>query len=168
MNNFLVPTNYTEIIEKIETPYLKKDPLIANVGDSVKIGILIKEGNKERTQYYEGIIIGQKNSSINKTIIVRRVLQGIGMERIFLVHSPKIVSFKLTKFLNASVAPECFVLNKLNKIIYSGRIDDQYFSPGRKRQVITSRDLDAAISNLVLGKIQLTQTTKAIGCIINY
>ena len=77
-------------------------------------------------------------------------------------------SFKLTKFLNASVAPECFVLNKFNKIIYSGRIDDQYFSPGRKRQVITSRDLDAAISNLVLGKIQLTQTTKAIGCIINY
>jgi large subunit ribosomal protein L19 len=98
MNNFLVPTNYTEIIEKIETPYLKKDPLIANVGDSVKIGILIKEGNKERTQYYEGIIIAQKNSSVNKTIIVRRVLQGIGMERIFLVHSPKIVSFKLTKF----------------------------------------------------------------------
>ena len=77
-------------------------------------------------------------------------------------------SFKLTKFLNATVAPESFVLNKYNKIIYSGRIDDQYFSPGRKRQVITSHDLDAAISNLVSGKIQLVQTTKAIGCIINY
>lgn len=77
-------------------------------------------------------------------------------------------SFKLTKFLNATVAPECFVLNKFNKIIYSGRIDDQYFSPGRKRQVVTAHDLDAAILNLVSGKIQLTKTTKAIGCIINY
>ena len=115
MNNFLVPTNYTEIIEKIETPYLKKDPLIANVGDSVKIGILIKEGNKERTQYYEGIIIGQKNSSINKTIIVRRVLQGIGMERIFLVHSPKIVSFKLTKFAEVRRAKLYYLRNLSGK-----------------------------------------------------
>lgn len=77
-------------------------------------------------------------------------------------------TFKLTKFLNATIAPECFVLNKFNKIVYNGRIDDQYFSPGRKRQVITAHDLDAAISNLVSGKIQLTKMTKAIGCIINY
>ena len=98
MNDFLVPKNYTEIMKNIETPYLKQNPLIVNVGDSIKIGILIKEGNKERTQYYDGIIIAQKNSSVNKTIIVRRVLQGIGMERIFLIHSPKIVSFKLTKY----------------------------------------------------------------------
>jgi len=97
MNDFLAQKNYTEIIKSIEAPFLKKEPLNVNVGDSIKIGLLIKEGNKERTQYYEGIIIAQKNSSINKTIIVRRVLQGIGMERIFLIHSPKIVSFKLTK-----------------------------------------------------------------------
>ena len=97
MTDFVIPKNYTKLIKDVETPFLKEAPINANVGDSIKLGFLIKEGNKERTQYYDGVIIAQKNSSVNKTIIVRRVLQGIGIERIFLIHSPKIVSFKLTK-----------------------------------------------------------------------
>jgi len=97
MTDFVIPKNYTKLMKDVETPFLKTTPIDAKVGDSIKIGFLIKEGNKERTQYYDGVIIAQKNSSINKTIIVRRVLQGIGIERIFLIHSPKIVSFKLTK-----------------------------------------------------------------------
>ena len=67
------------------------------VGDNVKLGVLIKEGNKERIQYYEGIIIAQKNSGISKTITVRRILQGIGIERIFLIHSPKLISIQVLK-----------------------------------------------------------------------
>jgi large subunit ribosomal protein L19 len=55
------------------------------IGDNVKIGVKIIEG-KERVQFYEGTIIG-KNSSINTTITVRKVMQGIGIERVFLIHS---------------------------------------------------------------------------------
>ncbi len=77
-------------------------------------------------------------------------------------------SFALTKYLHATVAPESFLVNNNGRIIYSGRIDNLYYSPGRKRQVITSNDLDEAISNCTNHKIQPIKSTQAIGCIINY
>lgn len=89
--------NAQNIIRNIEKSYLKKELPRLQIGDNVKIGVKIIEGNKERIQFYEGTILAQKNSSINTTITVRKTLQGIGIERIFLIHSPKIVSFKLTK-----------------------------------------------------------------------
>ena len=97
MNNFVVSINPTESIKSIESEHMKKTLPTLYVGDNIKLGVLIKEGNKERTQFYEGIIIAQKNTAINKTITVRRVLQGIGIERIFLIHSPKLVSLEVTK-----------------------------------------------------------------------
>ena len=56
----------------------------------VKVHQKIKEGNKERVQGYEGVIIKKANSGINHTITVRRVFQGVGIERVFLVHSPRV------------------------------------------------------------------------------
>jgi large subunit ribosomal protein L19 len=97
MNTFTVSINQTELIQSVEAEHVKKTLPPLFVGDNVKLGVLIKEGNKERTQYYEGIIIAKKNTRINKTITVRRVLQGIGIERIFLIHSPKLVSLEVTK-----------------------------------------------------------------------
>lgn len=97
MNNFVVSINPTKIIKSVEAEHVKKDLPTLYVGDNIKLGVLIKEGNKERTQFYEGIIIAQKNTALNKTITVRRVLQGIGIERIFLIHSPKLVSLEVTK-----------------------------------------------------------------------
>lgn len=81
-----------ETINNIEKNFLKKNLPILQIGDSVKIGVKIIEGNKERVQFYEGTIIAKKNSSINTTITVRKTLQGIGLERVFLVHSPKLDS----------------------------------------------------------------------------
>jgi len=97
MNNFVVSINRTDLIKSVEAEHIKETLPILFVGDNIKLGVLIKEGNKERTQYYEGIIIAQKNTRVNKTITVRRVLQGIGIERIFLIHSPKLVSLQVTK-----------------------------------------------------------------------
>lgn len=97
MNNFTVSINPTEIIKSVEASHTKKTLPTLFVGDNIKLGVLIREGNKERTQFYEGVIIAQKNTRINKTITVRRVLQGIGIERIFLIHSPKLVSLEVTK-----------------------------------------------------------------------
>ena len=79
-------------ISKIETQFLKKDLPIFKIGDNIRVGVKIIEGNKERIQFYEGTIIAKKNSTINTTITVRKIFQGIGIERIFLVHSPKIDS----------------------------------------------------------------------------
>jgi large subunit ribosomal protein L19 len=79
-------------IKNLENNFIRTDLPILKIGDSVKIGVKIIEGNKERVQFYEGTLIAKKNSSINTTITVRKVFQGIGVERIFLIHSPKIDS----------------------------------------------------------------------------
>jgi len=81
-----------QTVSRIEANFLKKEVPFVQIGDNVKVGVKIIEGDKERVQFYEGTIIAKKNSSINTTITVRKILQGIGIERIFLIHSPKIDS----------------------------------------------------------------------------
>jgi large subunit ribosomal protein L19 len=89
--------NTQKTINDLENTFLKKDLPIIRIGDNVKIGVKIIEGNKERVQYYEGTIIARKNSSINTSITVRKILQGIGIERIFLIHSPKVDSITVLR-----------------------------------------------------------------------
>jgi large subunit ribosomal protein L19 len=89
--------NNTALLNKVESEYLKSDLPNVRVGDTVRLGVEIKEGAKTRTQAYEGVVISQKNSGLNKTITVRRVMQGIGVERCFLIHSPKIQSIEIKR-----------------------------------------------------------------------
>jgi len=93
----MVKLNTQKTINDLETSFLKTDLPTLRIGDNVKVGVKIIEGNKERVQFYEGTIIARKNSSINTTITVRKVLQGIGVERIFLIHSPKIDSITVLR-----------------------------------------------------------------------
>lgn len=86
----------TSILD-LENKFLKPNLPILKVGDNIRVGVKIIEGNKERVQFYEGIIIAKKNSAINITITVRKSVQGIGIERIFLIHSPKIDSIKILR-----------------------------------------------------------------------
>ena len=86
-----------KIINNLENNFTRKNLPLLKIGDNVKIGVRIIEGNKERVQFYEGTIIAKKNSLINTTITVRKILQGIGVERIFLVHSPKIDSITVLR-----------------------------------------------------------------------
>jgi large subunit ribosomal protein L19 len=89
--------NASEIIRSIEAEYIKTDLPKIYVGDTVKVGVRIKEGGKERTQPYEGVIIAMRGSGINSVLTVRRVFQGIGVERAFLLHSPQIESIKVIR-----------------------------------------------------------------------
>lgn len=87
--------NYIQLIETkfIENSFVHKSfKESLNVGDIVRIGYIIPEGDKERTQYYEGLIICKKNKGLGKTFTLRRTVQGIGVEQIFLLNSPKIIS----------------------------------------------------------------------------
>jgi large subunit ribosomal protein L19 len=69
------------ILNTVEKTYLKDNLPNIRVGDTIKLGVEIREGQKTRIQTYEGVIISQKNASLNHTITVRRVMQGIGIER---------------------------------------------------------------------------------------
>ena len=95
----MIKLNAEKTINIVENSFLKQDLPLVRIGDNVKIGVKIVEGNKERVQFYEGTILAKKNSSINTTITVRKILQGIGIERVFLIHSPKIDSITV---LNSS------------------------------------------------------------------
>ncbi len=86
-----------QTIRNIEQSFLKTDLPVLKIGDNVKIGVKIIEGNKERVQFYEGTIIARKNTSVNTTITVRKTFQGIGVERVFLIHSPKIDSITVLR-----------------------------------------------------------------------
>ena len=87
----------SQSISDLETQFLKSDLPILKIGDNVKVGVKIIEGTKERVQFYEGTIIARKNTSINTTITVRKILQGIGIERIFLVHSTKVDTINILR-----------------------------------------------------------------------
>ena len=93
----MIKLNTRQIINNLHNSFLKKNVPDIKIGDNIKIGVKIIEGNKERIQFYEGIVIAKKNSSINTTITVRKLLQGIGVERIFLIHSPKIDSIEILR-----------------------------------------------------------------------
>jgi len=91
----MIKLNCEKTINQVEKSFLKENLPLIRIGDNVKIGVKIIEATKERVQFYEGTVIAKKNSSINTTITVRKIFQGIGIERIFLLHSPKISSINL-------------------------------------------------------------------------
>ena len=89
-------TNYVHYIETKAIEKLNRNALNEayklQVGDVIKMGYIIPEGDKERTQYYEGLIISISNRGLGKTFTLRRSVQNVGVEQVFLIHSPKIVS----------------------------------------------------------------------------
>nr|YP_010337167.1 ribosomal protein L19 [Pseudoerythrocladia kornmannii]QUE28247.1 ribosomal protein L19 [Pseudoerythrocladia kornmannii]UNJ16752.1 ribosomal protein L19 [Pseudoerythrocladia kornmannii] len=86
-----------DLISSIESQHLKSEIPIISVGDTVRIGILIQEGNKQRTQFSEGVVICKKNSGLNTTVTLRKVLQGIGVEKVYLLHSPRIQKISILR-----------------------------------------------------------------------
>lgn len=86
-----------QLLREITSEQLRKDMPEISVGDTVKVAVKIVEGGKERIQSYEGIVIKMSGSGISKTMTVRKVFKGIGVERIFPVNSPMLESVKVMR-----------------------------------------------------------------------
>ena len=86
-----------ELMRSFEDAQLKSDLPDIYVGDTVRVGVRILEGNKERVQPYEGVVIAKRHGGMHETITVRRIFQGIGVERVFLLHSPQVASIKVER-----------------------------------------------------------------------
>ena len=86
-----------ELLDAFEAAQLKSDLPRIYVGDTVRVGVRIREGNKERVQPYEGVVIAKRHGGLHETITVRRIFQGVGVERIFLLHSPQVAFVKVER-----------------------------------------------------------------------
>lgn len=112
-----------KFIESVEKIYMKKNLKKLFVGDTVKVGVFVEEGNKERVQFYEGIILAKSKSCINFTISIRKVFQGIGVERAFLVNSPKFASIEVIKSSRVSKSKLYYLRNIIGK---AGRLKQRF------------------------------------------
>ena len=104
-----------DIIKSIEHEQLKNKIPSLKVGDTVKVHQRIKEGNRERIQVFEGIIIKKQGGGINATFTVRRVAYGVGVEKTFLVHSPMMEKVELVRVGKARRAKLYYLRDRVGK-----------------------------------------------------
>ena len=86
-----------DALKLISQSSMKADKPEIRIGDYVKVGVKIREGDKERVQLFEGTVIAQKHGGISETFTVRRVAYGVGVERVFPIHSPNVVSIDVVR-----------------------------------------------------------------------
>ncbi len=118
--------NAEAIIRSIEAEHLKNDLPQIYVGDTVRVGVKIKEGNKERVQPYEGTVIAMRNGGINETITVRKIFQGVGVERVFLLHSPIVDKIKVVRSGKVRRAKLYYLRDRVGK---AARIKQRFERP---------------------------------------
>jgi large subunit ribosomal protein L19 len=102
------------MIKLVEQAYKKEIPPF-RIGDTLRINIKVFEGNKERIQAYEGVVIARKHSSIRETITVRKISDGIGVERIFPLNSPIIEKIKVMRRGDVRKAKLYYIRHKKGK-----------------------------------------------------
>lgn len=89
-------TNH-QYLRQLENSFLNPNIPDIRVGDTLKLGVSITEGNKERIQFAEGVVISKRNGGLNTTITIRRVMQGVGVERLYFLNSPKLKSIEILR-----------------------------------------------------------------------
>ncbi len=86
-----------DVLNQITQEYMKSDVPAFNVGDTVKVHVKIKEGNRERIQIFEGFVLKKQNGGIGETFTVRRIASGVGVEKTFPVHSPLVEKIEIVR-----------------------------------------------------------------------
>ena len=104
-----------DVIRRLELENMKPELPKFSVGDTVRVGYQIREGNKERVQVFQGTVIACKGSGIRKTMKVRRIVAGEGVERTFPLHSPKIKSIEVTRMGRVRRAKLYYLRSRVGK-----------------------------------------------------
>ena len=104
-----------DIVKSIEHEQMKNKIPLLNVGDTVKVHVRVKEGNRERIQVFEGIIIKVQGGGVNQTFTVRKTSYGVGVEKTFLVHSPTVEKVEVVRVGKARRAKLFYLRDRLGK-----------------------------------------------------
>jgi large subunit ribosomal protein L19 len=129
----------SNIIKKVEESFYKKRPDV-KVGDTVKLHLKIKEGNKERIQVFEGVVISIKGSGLNKNIVVRKISYGVGVEKIVPLHSPVLEKIEVVK--RGTV--------RRSKLYYlRGRVGRKALKTGSTKDIYLTDEVDVPVTGEV-------------------
>ena len=104
-----------DVIKAIEAEQIKDGAESFRIGDTVKVHYRIVEGKNERVQVYEGLVISANNSGVGRTVTVRKISYGVGVERIFPVNSPRVEKFEVTRRGKVRRAKLYYMRNRIGK-----------------------------------------------------
>ncbi|MEA4955130.1 MAG: 50S ribosomal protein L19 [Pseudoflavonifractor sp.] len=104
-----------DLMQAFTAKYAKAEPPVANVGDTVRVHVKIKEGSRERVQIFEGIVIAKKHGGIDESITVRRVSYGVGVEKVFPLHAPTVEQIELVRKGKARRAKLYYLRDRVGK-----------------------------------------------------
>ena len=104
-----------DIIKSIEHEHLKNKIPYLKIGDTVRVHVRIKEGNRERIQVFEGIVIKKQGGGINETFTVRRISYGVGVEKTFLIHAPSVEKVEVIRVGKARRAKLYYLRDRVGK-----------------------------------------------------
>ncbi|MFQ5597113.1 MAG: 50S ribosomal protein L19 [Nitrospiria bacterium] len=119
-------------LEQLEQGLLKKDAPKMKIGDTVRVHVKIKEGDKERVQIYEGVVIRKKGGSNRETFTVRKVSYGVGVERIFPFHSPSISKVETIREGKVRRAKLYYIRNRTGRAARITEKEQSFTSPKKK------------------------------------
>jgi len=127
-------------IRAIEAAQMKSNPDKFKVGDTVKVHFKIIEGKNERVQIYEGLVIAMKNAQLGKTFTVRKNSYGVGVERVFPFHSPRIVKVELVRPGKVRRAKLYYIREKIGK---AAKIKELIIKKSTKAQMAADKKAEA-------------------------
>ncbi|MBE6956327.1 MAG: 50S ribosomal protein L19 [Ruminococcaceae bacterium] len=104
-----------DLMKAFTEKHLKAEAPAAQIGDTVRVHIRVKEGNRERTQIFEGTVIAKKHGGLEETITVRRVSYGVGVEKVFPIHAPSLEKIELVRHGKARRAKLYYLRNRVGK-----------------------------------------------------
>ena len=127
-----------DILKSIEHEQLKNKIPELNIGDTVRVHVRIKEGNKERIQVFEGIIIKKQGGGVNATFTVRRISYGVGVEKTFLVHSPMIEKVEVVRVGKARRAKLYYLRDRVGK---AAKTKEKFGARIETREIIVKEEI---------------------------
>ena len=130
-----------DILKSIEHEQLKNKIPELRIGNTVRVHVRIKEGNKERIQVFEGIIIKVQGGGVNQTFTVRRISYGVGVEKTFLIHSPAVEKVEVVRVGKARRAKLFYLREKLGK---SAKTKEQVGARIETREIVVKEEITEA------------------------
>lgn len=104
-----------DLMQSFTQKHLKAEPPVVTVGDTVRVHLKVKEGNRERIQIFEGTVIAKKHGGIEETITVRRISYGVGCEKVFPLHAPNVVNVECVRHGKVRRAKLYYLRDRLGK-----------------------------------------------------